>query len=63
MVRNVTGAVDSVLVDTPFVPLGEEGDANSVAPDPACQNGVTAFIIQVRVGLRIANGAVRSITP
>ncbi len=65
LVCNVTGAGDSVLVDTPVVPLDEEGNANfsgRVAIDPACLNGDIAFLIRVPSGIWIANGAIRSIT-
>ncbi len=66
LVCNVTGAGDSILVDTLLVPLDEEGNANfsgRVTPDPACLNGDIAFLIRVPSGVWIANGAVRSITP
>jgi len=57
------GGGDSVLVDTPLVPLSAQGAAvfhGEVALPPACLNEPdVAFLIRIAAGRWIANGAVR----
>jgi len=57
------GGGNSVLVDTPLVPLDEEGDARFHGPvgplPPACTSeSDIAFLIRIGAGRWIANGAV-----
>jgi hypothetical protein len=68
VVCNVRAPGDSVLIDTPPVPLSEQGDADFRGDVPlpaACsaEPNDIAFLIRTPAGVWIANGAVRRLHP